>query len=443
MKTVLLAGVLLMAGACGKDDQAPTSTQPTGPIEVGAVRIEPQRVVVTTELPGRASAYRIAEVRARVDGIVQRRLHAEGSDVRVGTPLFRIDPEPFEAALQSAEAQLASAQATATSARLLAQRYEQLIETNAISRQEYDDAVAQEKTARANVEAARAAVRAARINLGYTLVRSPISGRTGPSNVTEGAFVRQGEATLLTTVTQLDPIYIDTTWSTLDLMRVRRLMEEGKLVTVEGEPEVTVLLEDGREYPQRGKLLLTGVRVDPTTGSVALRALVPNPDAQLLPGMFVRTRIVEGTLPAALLVPQRGVTRDRNGRPTALVVNARGVVEERQLAVDRAVGDSWLVTEGISPGEYVIVEGVQRVKPGAPVKVVPPSDLRAPLPGEQQPSTSPDATPQASPEPSPRQPSTREPRATRPPQPQARRPSSPSSSSAPQRSSGGRSDGAR
>lgn len=401
MKLASLSGVLLIVCACGGDNEAPTSTQPAQPSEVGAVRIEPQRVVVTTELPGRTAAYRIAEVRARVDGIVLKRLYTEGSDVRAETPLFQIDPEPFEAALQSARAQLAGAEATATSAKLLAARYGELIKTNAISRQEYDDAVAQEKTARANVAAARAAVRTAQINLGYTLVRSPISGRTGPSNVTEGAFVRQGEATLLTTVTQLDPIYVDTTWSTLELMRVRRLMEQGQLVTVAGDPQVTVILEDGRVYPQRGKLLLTGVRVDPTTGSVALRALVPNPEGDLLPGMFVRTRIEEGTQPSALLVPQRGVTRDRNGRPTALVVNARGVVEERQLKVDRIVGDSWLVSEGIAPGEHVIVEGVQRVKPGAPVKIVPPSDLSAPLPGEQPPQQQkpqpqkPQSTPQA------------------------------------------------
>lgn len=401
MKLASLSGVLLIVCACGGDNEAPTSTQPAQPSEVGAVRIEPQRVVVTTELPGRTAAYRIAEVRARVDGIVLKRLYTEGSDVRAETPLFQIDPEPFEAALQSARAQLAGAEATATSAKLLAARYGELIKTNAISRQEYDDAVAQEKTARANVAAARAAVRTAQINLGYTLVRSPISGRTGPSNVTEGAFVRQGEATLLTTVTQLDPIYVDTTWSTLELMRVRRLMQRGQLVTVAGDPQVTVILEDGRVYPQRGKLLLTGVRVDPTTGSVALRALVPNPEGDLLPGMFVRTRIEEGTQPSALLVPQRGVTRDRNGRPTALVVNARGVVEERQLKVDRIVGDSWLVSEGIAPGEHVIVEGVQRVKPGAPVKIVPPSDLSAPLPGEQPPQQQkpqpqkPQSTPQA------------------------------------------------
>ncbi len=415
MKLAFLS-VLLIACACGGDKE-PASTQPSGPVEVGAVRIEPQRVVVTTELPGRTSAYRIAEVRARVDGIVLKRLYTEGSDVRAETPLFQIDPEPFEAALQSARAQVAGAEATATSAKLLAARYEKLVETNAISRQEYDDAVAREKTARANVAAARAAVRTARINLGYTLVRSPIAGRTGPSNVTEGAFVRQGEATLLTTVTQLDPIYVDTTWSTLELMRVRRLMEQGQLVTVEGDPQVTVILEDGRLYPQRGKLLLTGVRVDPTTGSVALRALVPNPEGQLLPGMFVRTRIEEGTQPSALLVPQRGVTRDRNGRPTALVVNANGVVEERQLKVDRIVGESWLVTQGIAPGEHVIVEGVQRVKPGASVKVVPPSDLGAPVPGEQKPQPQkPQPTPQAR-RPQPQQPA---PQARRPqPQPPA------------------------
>lgn len=378
-----LAGVIALAGACGRDNVSRTTAAPDQPVEVGAVKVEPQRVVMVTELPGRTSPYRIAEVRARVDGIVQKRLYEEGSDVREGQPLYQIDPAPFRAALQSARAQLTSAEATAETAKLLAERYTALVKTHAISRQEYDNAVAQARSARANVAAARAAVLTAQINLGYTLVRSPIAGRTGRSSVTEGAYVQGASATLLTIVTQLDPMYVDTTWSTAELLRVREAMTKGTLQTVEGSPRVEVILENGREYGQPGKLLFTGVVVDQTTGSVALRALVPNPEGVLLPGMFVRARIEEGTDPRALLVPQRGVTRDRNGRPTALVVGKTGKVEQRRLETSRSIGESWLVTRGIAPGEYVIVEGLQKVQPGMAVKVVPPIDF-APPPQQQQ-----------------------------------------------------------
>ena len=371
-------------------------------MEVGAVQVQPQRTLLTTELPGRTASHRIAEVRARVDGIVQKRLYEEGSNVREGQPLFQIDPAPFQAALQSAQAQLAGAEASAVRAKLLAERYAWLIKTNAISRQEYDDAVAQERTARANVAGARAAVRTAQINLGYTLVRSPIAGRSGRSNVTEGAFVRQGEATLLTSVTQLDPIYVDTTWSTSELLRVREAMERGQLETIEGQPKVTVLLEGDRRYDQPGKLLFAEVTVDSTTGSVALRALVPNPRGVLLPGMFVRAIIEEGTDPRALLVPQRGVTRDRNGRPTALVVGKTGKVELRALQIARDIDQSWLVTSGIAPGEWVIVEGLQKVKPGMAVKVVPPRDVGAPeQPGALPPGAHPPGAPPQSRVPTP------------------------------------------
>jgi membrane fusion protein (multidrug efflux system) len=369
VRLFVLAGLVAVTGACR--EKAPPASRANAPIEVGTVTIEPQRVMLTTELPGRTSAFRVAEVRARVDGIVLKRLYEEGSDVKEGQPLFQIDPAPFRAALQSARAQLAGAQATEVSATLLAERYSKLVRTRSISRQEYDNAVAQQGSARANVAAARAAVTTAQINLGYTLVRSPIAGRSGPSNVTEGAYVQQAQATLLTSVTQLDPIYMDTAWPTLELTRVRRELRQGQLVTSGGNPEVVVVLEDGSEHPYRGTLLLTGVRVDPTTGSVALRALVPNPDRELLPGMFVRARIQEGTAPGALLVPQRAVTRDPQGRATALVVGAGGKVELRRLETERAVDESWLVTKGIAAGDHVIVEGQQKVQPGATVKMVP------------------------------------------------------------------------
>jgi membrane fusion protein, multidrug efflux system len=377
---VWLAASVAVAAACSKDDGSQPRAKPA-PIEVGTVEIRPQRALLTTELPGRTSAFRVAEVRARVDGIVLKRLYSEGSDVREGQQLFQIDPAPFEAALQRARAQFTSAQSSETTARLLAQRYAPLIKTNAISRQDYDNAVAQARSTLANVAAARADVRTAQINLGYTRVYAPISGRSGRSNVTEGAYVQQAQATLLTTVTQLDPIYVDTTWSTVDLLRVRRELERGQLVTVEGKPKVTVLLEDGSEYAQPGTLLVTGVNVDETTGSVPLRALVPNPRGELLPGMYVRARIQEGSQPDALLVPQRAVTRDRSGRATALVVDPAGKVQLRQLQVDRAIDDAWLVTQGIAPGDRVIVEGLQNVKPGATIRAVPaPAGLGAPAP---------------------------------------------------------------
>ncbi len=385
MKTAcLLAGVATMAGACSKDEAAQGAQPP--PIEVGVVEIRPQRVPLTTELPGRTSAVRVAEVRARVDGIVLKRLYREGSDVREGQPLFQIDPAPFEAALQRARAQLTSAQASAATARLLADRYGPLIQTHAISRQDYDNAVEQARSADASVAAARAEVRTAQINLGYTRVDAPIAGRSARSNVTEGAYVQAAQATLLTTVTQLDPIYVDTTWATADLMRVRRELERGQLVTVEGKPKVTVVFEDGSEYARPGTLLFTEVNVDPSTGSVALRALVPNPRGELLAGMYVHARIDEGSQPDALLVPQRAVTRDRSGRATALVVDPAGKVQLRLLQVHRAVGDAWLVTRGIASGDRVIVDGLQRARPGATVRAVPaPAGLPSPPQAGAQP----------------------------------------------------------
>jgi membrane fusion protein (multidrug efflux system) len=367
-----LAGVAAIAGACGKDEGTHPGVAPA-PVEVGVVEIRPQRVLLTTELPGRTSAIRVAEVRARVDGIVRKRLYREGGDVRDGQQLFQIDPAPFEAALQRARAQLTSAQASAATAQLLAQRYAPLIETHAISRQDYDNAVAQARSAGGSVDAARADVRTAQINLGYTRVYAPIAGRSARSNVTEGAYVQAAQATLLTTVTQLDPIYVDTTWAAVDLLRVRRELERGALEMVGGKPRVTVVFEDGSEYGRPGALLFAEVNVDPTTGSVGLRALVPNPRGELLPGMYVRARIEEGSQPDALLVPQRAVTRDRSGRATALVVEGAGSVGKvalRALQIDRAVGEAWLVTSGVASGDRVIVDGLQRARPGVTVRVV-------------------------------------------------------------------------
>ncbi len=367
MKSLAVTTFAVLVGACGRDNVSRTSAVSTQAVVVGTEEIRPRRIVLTTELPGRASAIRIAEVRARVDGVVLKRLFEQGSEVTAGESMFQIDPAPYRAALESAQAQLARAEATATSAKLLAERYARLIRTNAVSRQEYDNAIAQQKAAAADVGAARAAVTTARINLGYTAVRAPIAGRTGRTAVTEGAYVRQGEATLLATVTQLDPIYIDTTLSTVDLLRVRREMARGQLQTVGGKPRVTVVLEDGSVHPQAGTLEVTDVVVDQTTGSVALRAVVPNPTRELLPGMYVRARIEEGVVPDALLVSQRGVMRDPQGNAYAFVVGTAGKVEQRALTIDRQVGNAWVVTKGIAPGEQVIVDGVQKVKPGVTV----------------------------------------------------------------------------
>ncbi len=372
MKFASLISIVLIMAACGKDDA--TGAKPGGPPptpEVGVITVQPQTVSLVRELPGRTSAFRIAEVRARVNGIVLKRLFTEGTDVKAGQPLFQIDSAPYQAALESAQAQLARAEANAASVKSLAERYEKLVETNAISRQEYDDTLARQTSAAAEVAAARAAVKAARINLDYTRVVAPIAGRIGRSEVTEGAYVQQSSATLLATIHQLDTVYVDLTWSSAELMRLRRSLEAGELVTADGQATVHVVLEDGRDYPHPGKLQFADVSVDQSTGSVALRAIVPNPNGELLPGMFVRARIAEGTKPDALLVPQRAVSRDQTGRPLALVVDSAGKVERRQLEADRAVGDSWLITKGLAAGDRVIVEGLQKVRPGSTVKVVP------------------------------------------------------------------------
>jgi membrane fusion protein, multidrug efflux system len=364
--------LLVVIVGCSKPDvpAGAAGSGPPPPPEVGVVAIQPQVVTLTKELPGRTSAYRVAEVRARASGIVLQRLFVEGADVKEGEVLFRIDPAPYQATLESAQAQLVRAQATVESAKSLAERYAKLVETNAISRQEYDDAVARMKTATADVAAARAAIKTAQINVDYTVVRAPLAGRIGRAAVTEGAFVQQSTATLLATVQQLDKLYVDLTWSSTEVMRMRRMIESGALTTVAGEAKVTLVLEDGREYGVQGTLQFADVQVDPSTGSIGLRAVVPNPKRELLPGMFVRARIDEGQRPDALLVPQRAVTRDQNGRPTAFVVAATGKAERRTLVTDRAVGEAWLVTQGIAAGELVIVEGLQRVRPGAAVKPV-------------------------------------------------------------------------
>jgi len=364
----IIAAAVLVA-ACGARSAAPPAP---GPVEVGVVTISPAPLTLTRELPGRTSAFRVAEVRSRVNGIVQKRLFVEGSDVKEGQKLFLIDPAPYEAALDGAKAALARAEATLANARLQAQRHADLIKSNIVSQQDHDNAMAALKTAEADVAAARAAEQTARINFGYTTVTAPVRGRIGRSAVTEGAYVQAAQATLLATVQQLDPVYVDVTQSADEVLRLRRDLEGGKLQGAgKGQVRVRLVTDDGREYAHAGTLQFTDVTVDPGTGSIALRALFANPKGELLPGMFVRARLEEGVNPAALLVPQVGVTRDQKGMPVAMVVNGERKVERRLLVTDRAVGNAWLVTEGIRPGDQVIVEGLQKVRPGTLVNPVP------------------------------------------------------------------------
>jgi len=377
----LLAAVL---AACSTSTAAPPPAPPP-PTRISFITLAPQRVQLTKELPGRTSALRVAEVRARVNGIVLKRLFVEGTDVRAGQPLFTIDPAPYAAALRSAEAQVARATALSGAAKTVADRYAKLIETNAISRQEYEDSVAQLATTRADVAAGEAAVDAARINVSYTTVRAPVAGRIGRAQVTEGAYVQQAQATQLATIQQLEQVYVDMTWSSSEALELRRALAAGELQAGAKAASVTITLEDGRTYDQPGILQFTDVSVDQTTGALGLRALVPNPRAELLPGMFVRAQIDEGVSPNALLVPQRAVTRDPNGHAVAFVVSSTNTAEPRTVVTDRVVGDAWLVTQGLASGDRVIIEGLQKIRPGAPVTPVPLAAGAAPPAAQPQP----------------------------------------------------------
>jgi membrane fusion protein (multidrug efflux system) len=316
--------------------------------------VKDQSVTVLSELPGRVSAYRSAEVRPQVSGIILRRLFVEGSEVRAGQQLYQIDPAPYQAAYDSALAAEASAHA-------LAERYKPLVEANAVSKQDYDNAVASRLQAHAAVETAH-------INLIYTRLLSPISGRIGRSSVTEGALVTANQGTALATVQQLDPVYVDVTQPSTTLLRLKREAAAGQLrQTGTGQPEVRLRLEDGSDYARPGRLEFSEVSVDVGTGSVTLRALVPNPERLLLPGMFVREQIDEGIRQGAVLAPQQGITHDQKGKPSALVVGKDNIVELHVLTTERAAGDQWVVTSGLKRGDRVIVEGLQLARPGAQV----------------------------------------------------------------------------
>jgi membrane fusion protein (multidrug efflux system) len=340
-------------------------------VEVNTVTVHSERVVLTTELPGRTAAYLIAEVRPQVNGIILKRLFEEGKDVKEGGLLYQIDPAPYQAAFDQAKAALAVAEANLPATRARAERLSGLVEIHAVGQQDYDDASAALLRAEASVASARAAVESARINLAYTPLKAPISGRIGRSAVTVGAMVTAYQPAALAVIQQLDPIYVDVTQASADLLRLRRGLASGQLKTTGSVRKVKLLLEDGTPYPHEGTLQFRDVTVESTTGSVILRMVFPNPDYMLLPGMFVRAIVEEGVNEKAVLAPQQGVTRDAKGNATALVVGADSKVEERPLTLDRALGDRWLVTAGLQDGDQVIVEGLQKIRPGVPVKAVP------------------------------------------------------------------------
>ncbi|WP_309269623.1 efflux RND transporter periplasmic adaptor subunit [Azonexus sp.] len=366
-RLISVTAVAVMLSACGEKPAPPPPPTP----EVGVVTVQPTAVPVVSELSGRTSAYLVAQVRARVDGVVLRREFTEGSLVKAGQRLYKIDSAPYVAALHTARAVLAKAKANLATQDALIARYKVLVAANAVSKQDYDNAIAAQGQAAADVAAGEAAVETAQINLGYTNVVAPVAGQVGISQVTPGAYVQAGAATLMATVQQLDPMYVDVTQSSLDGLRLRREIQEGRLMTDgPNAAKVTLILEDGRTYTEKGKLQFTDVTVDQTTGSVTVRALFPNADRVLLPGMFVRARIEEGINNNAFLVPQIGVQHDQKGQATVLVVDKDDKVELRTIQISGTQGQDWVVLGGLNVDDRVIVQGVEKVKPGTPVKAV-------------------------------------------------------------------------
>lgn len=363
---LVLVAVGGMAGCDSGRAQTAAAEEETPPVPVTVVTLAPRAAAVTTELPARAQAFRKAEVRPQVSGIIQRRLFTEGARVEAGQPLYQIDPARFEAAVQTAEANLARARANLVAAEARERRYRDLSEQEAVSRQDYDDAQAAYEQARAEVAVSEAALATARIDLDYTRVTAPISGHIGKSAVTEGALVSAQQAQVLATIHQIDPIYVDMSQSSRHMLDLRQQILSGELAQDEA-PAVEVVLEDGSVYEHRGELQFADMHINASTGSVMLRALLPNPRGLLLPGAFVRVTLNEGVRENALLVPQRAVTHNREGEATVLVVDADNTVALRTLSLGRALGDHWLVDAGLRAGERVIVEGLQKVKPGARV----------------------------------------------------------------------------
>lgn len=378
--------IALLAG-CNQQKQAGGAPQGAGgPPEVSVLTIEPQRLTVTTELPGRTAAYRVAEIRPQVSGIVLKRLFREGSEVKAGDQLYQIDPATYEASLASAQADVQKAEANLQAARNKASRYGDLVKNSVVSKQDFDDVQATLKQNEAQVAAAKAAYNLASINLNYTKVFAPISGRIGKSAVTEGALVTANQSTALATIQQFDPIYVDVTQTASQLMKLREDMATGRIRPAEpGKIPVTLFLNssgsgDDTAYPAKGELQFSDVTVDAGTSSVQLRAVFPNPNKELLPGLFVRARVEQGVAENAITVPQAAVARGPDGSARVWVVGADNKVNPRTIKTERAVGNVWLVSDGLTAGERVVVEGLQKVKPGAEVKPVPAQNALAALP---------------------------------------------------------------
>ena len=380
--TALLTGLLLTG--CGKSKSA--APPPSGPPEVGIVVVKPEKVALTTELSGRTVPHMIAEVRPQVSGIIQKRLFTEGGDVKAGQVLYQIDPASYQAAYASAKASQSRVEATLVSLRLTEERYRDLAKIKAVSQQDYDNASAALHQTEAELAVAKATVETARINLAYTKISAPISGRIGRSTVTDGALVTANQSAALATVQQLDSMYVDVTQSTADLLKLKQSLANGVLKK-SSSAQVKLLLEDGSPYPLAGTLKFSEVTVDQSTGSVTLRAVFPNPRQSLLPGMFVRAVLEEGINESAILIPQRGVTRNPKGEAMVMTVGAEEKVEPRPIKVVRTVGDNWLVSDGLKAGDRVILEGLQKARPGTAVKAVPfGSAPAAPPAGAPQPA---------------------------------------------------------
>jgi membrane fusion protein (multidrug efflux system) len=373
----LVLSLLALVTACGQKSDDAAGKGPGGaggppPVEVGAITVQPRAVGLVTELPGRLEASRVAQVRARVAGILLKRLFVEGSDVKAGQLLFQIDSAPYQSVVAGAQASLARAQANVTQAAAQAERYKPLLEANAISKQDYINAVAAQKTAEADVASAKANLQSGQINLGYASVTAPIAGRIGRALVTEGALVGQGEATQLAVVQQINPMYVNFTQSTTDVLALRRAVASGKFKRAGGADsgEVTIVLEDGSVYPQKGKLLFSDLTVDPTSGQITLRAEVANPAGVILPGMYVRVRIEQAQTASGIVVPQQAVQRGSTG-DSVMVVGADGMVAPRPVKVGSAQGSDWVILDGLKTGETVMVDGFQKLRGNAPVKPVP------------------------------------------------------------------------
>lgn len=370
ISALLTVGTLTLAGCGSQEGGANAAATPSLP-KVRIFEVSAKPVSLYTELPGRTSPYLIAEVRPQVNGIIKARQFQEGSKVKAGTSLYQIDPSTYQAEYASAKAMLEKAQASLTSASIRNDRFQELAKQNAVSQQERDDAFAALKLAQADVAASKAALQSAQINLTYTRVTAPISGQIGRSSITAGALVQQGQANPLATIQQLDPIYVDLTQSTTELLQLKRDLESGVLKSAgKDAAEVTLKLEDGSDYEQTGKLQFSDVTVDQNTGTVTLRAVFPNPDQQLLPGMYVRASLEEGVREAGILVPQKGIMRDATGEPSAFVLTAENKIEKRSVKTARAIGDQWLIAEGLQAGDRLVVEGIQKVQPGQEAEVI-------------------------------------------------------------------------